>query len=42
VGRRFAEIYVDPEELPFKLHEPGWMTPVFTGTNEQAAALTAE
>jgi hypothetical protein len=37
----FAEIKVDPEELPFKLHEPGWMAPAFTGTSEQASALAA-
>jgi hypothetical protein len=37
----FAEIDVDPEELPFKLHEPGWMAPAFTGTSEQASALAA-
>jgi hypothetical protein len=37
----FAEIKVDPQELPFEMHEPGWMTSVFTGTSEQAAALTA-
>ncbi len=37
----FAELDVDPEELPFKLHEPGWMAPAFTGTSEQASALAA-
>jgi hypothetical protein len=37
----FAEIDVDPEELPFKRHEPGWMAPAFTGTSEQASALAA-
>jgi hypothetical protein len=37
----FAEIDVDPEELPFKRHEPGWMQPAFTGTSEQASALAA-
>lgn len=35
----FAEIDVDPDELPFKLHEPGWMLPAFTGTSEQADKL---
>jgi hypothetical protein len=35
----FAEIDVDPDELPFKLHEPGWMLPVFTGSSEQASNL---
>jgi hypothetical protein len=29
------------QELPFKLHEPGWMAPAFTGTSEQASALAA-
>ena len=37
----FAEIDVDPEELPFKLHAPGWMAPAFTGTSEQASALAS-
>ena len=37
----FAELDVDPEELPFKLHVPGWMAPAFTGTSEQASALAA-
>ncbi len=37
----FARIDVDPEELPFKRHEPGWMAPAFTGTSEQANALAA-
>ncbi len=37
----FAEFDVDLEELPFKLHEPGWMAPAFTGTSEQASALAA-
>jgi hypothetical protein len=37
----FAEIDVDPEELPFKRHEPGWMAPAFTGTSEQASAFAA-
>ena len=37
----FADIKVDPEELPFKPHEPGWMLPAFTGTSEQAAGAAA-
>jgi hypothetical protein len=37
----FAEIKVDPEELPFTMHEPGWMMPAFTGTSGQAGALAA-
>lgn len=35
----FAEIDVDPDELPFKLHEPRWMLPVFTGSSAQANTL---